>query len=269
MANMKYALFDADFISKMHLIRKDDQNKLIDRIMAMPNYLFYCHKQILIELMRHNIIEVSEWLKSKIASKSIYMYDDEMILNELADIYGNFAIYKYINMLKTACDAYEIGYFEEKFVCISQINNIHISKEDFLKFLRNDCDAIDKGQNLGELKSYVLLQVLNFKYGEQIYVFCSDDKNARNGVISIGNARCISVLSSFVRLKKEINFTKKEAKPYFDSYIQKCLVKDQKTFKIQESSKEKRMCRISCEKVFDEIFEGKIDELMTGNLRYI
>ena len=41
MANEKYALLDTDFISKMHLIRKDDRNKLIDKIMAMPNYTFY------------------------------------------------------------------------------------------------------------------------------------------------------------------------------------------------------------------------------------
>ena len=45
MANEKYALLDTDFISKMHLIRKDDHNKLIDKIMAMPGYCFYCHKQ--------------------------------------------------------------------------------------------------------------------------------------------------------------------------------------------------------------------------------
>ena len=43
MANEKYALLDTDFISKMHLIRKDDHNKLIDKIMAMPGYCFYCH----------------------------------------------------------------------------------------------------------------------------------------------------------------------------------------------------------------------------------
>ena len=41
MANVKYALLDTDFISKMHLIRKDDQNKLIDKIMAIWNeYIF-------------------------------------------------------------------------------------------------------------------------------------------------------------------------------------------------------------------------------------
>ena len=41
MAAVKYALLDTDFISKMHLIRKDEQNKLIDKIMSMPNYTFY------------------------------------------------------------------------------------------------------------------------------------------------------------------------------------------------------------------------------------
>lgn len=107
--------------------------------------------------------------------------------------------------------------------------------------------------------------MLNLKFGEQIYVFCSDDKNARNGVVSIGGARCISVLSSFVRLKKEISFTKEEAMPYIDSYMNKCLGKDQIAFKVQDISKEKRMCRVPCTQVFD----GKIDELMTGNLKYI
>ena len=51
--------------------------------------------------------------------------------------------------------------------------------------------------------------------------------------------------------------------------MMKCLGKEQKTFKVQDISKEKRLCRIPCEQVFDEIFDGKIDELMTGNLKYI
>ena len=88
-------------------------------------------------------------------------------------------------------------------------------------------------------------------------------------MVNIDGVRCISVLSSFVRLKKEINFTKEDAKPYFNSYMMECLGKEQKTFKVQDISKEKRLCRIPCEQVFDEIFDGKIDELMTGNLKYI
>lgn len=29
------------------------------------------------------------------------------------------------------------------------------------------------------------------------------------------------------------------------------------------------MCKIPCKQVFDEIFDGKIKEMKTGNLRYI
>lgn len=133
MANTKYALLDTDFISKMHLIRKDDQNKLIDKIMAMPGYSFYCHKQIYVELMRHNIAGAPEWFESKITLKSICMYNDEMILDELTEVYGDLAIGAYADMLKTACDAYKDGYFEEKFVRVSQTDCLRISREDFLK----------------------------------------------------------------------------------------------------------------------------------------
>lgn len=65
MPNIKYALLDTDFISKMHLIRKDSQNKLINKIITMPNFLFHCHKQVLVELMCHNVIDVKRWLEVK------------------------------------------------------------------------------------------------------------------------------------------------------------------------------------------------------------
>ena len=269
MANEKYALLDTDFISKMHLIRKDDQNKLIDKIMAMPNYSFYCHKQIGIELMRHNIAGAPEWFNTKVTEKSISLYDDAMLMDELSEIYGELAIASYIGMLQTACDAYSEGYFEEKFVGVSKLDYLSVSKEEFLKQLEADCNAIGEGKNLGELKTYVLLQVLNMKFGEQIYVFCSDDKNARSGVVSIGGARCISVLSSFIRLQKEIDFTRADAEPYIRSYMDSCLGKNQTTFKVQDISKEKRMCKVPCEQVFEEMFTGKIEEMKTGNLKYI
>ena len=86
MADMKYALLDTDFISKMHLIRKDEHNKLIDIIISMPNYTFYCHKQICVELLRHNIAGAPEWFSDKVTEKVICMYDDEMILDELSKI---------------------------------------------------------------------------------------------------------------------------------------------------------------------------------------
>ncbi len=269
MANEKHALLDTDFISKMHLIRKDEQNRLIDKIMIMPNYTFYCHEQIGLELARHNIAGSPEWFKSKIADKSINLYNDEKIVDELSEIYGELAVAAYVKMLQIACDAYSDDYFKEKFVGLSQLDYFYIGREEFLKQLEFDCNAIGEGQDLGELKTYVLLQALKMKFGNKIYVFCSDDKNARNGVISIGGARCISVLSSFIRLQEEIGFTREDAEPYIKSYMQDCLGKNQTTFKVQDTSKERRMCKVPCEQVFEEMFNGKIKEMKTGNLKYI
>jgi hypothetical protein len=269
MVSEKYALLDTDFISKMHMVRKDDNNRLIDKIMAMPNYRFYCHEQIRIELLRHNISGAPEWFETRLKDQSICLYDDEMIIKELSDIYGELASVAYLKMLKDACDAYKDGYYEENFIELSKLENPGISRVDFLKILKKDCDAIGEGKNLGELKSYVLLQLLHMKFGQQIYVFCSDDKNARNGIVAIGGAVCISVLSSFIRLQKEIGFNRNEAEAYIRSYMSCCLGKSQTTFKIQDTTKERRMCKVPCEQVFDEMFQGKIAEMKTGNLRYI
>lgn len=268
MANEKYALLDTDFISKMYLIRKDDTNRLIDKIMAMPDYIFYCHKQISIEVLQYNNAGLSEWLEAEIVDQAILLYDDEAIVDELSEIYGELAPVAYIRMLRMGCDAYRDGYYEENFAAVSKLDAYKITREDFLEKLKLDCDAMGAGRNLGELKSYVLLQFLNMKFGEQIYVFCSDDKNARNGMVAIGGANCISVLSSFIRLRKEIGLSREEAEPYIRSYLSYCLGKGQTTFRIQENSKERRMRKVPCEQVFDELFAGRMDEMKTGNLKY-
>lgn len=265
----KYALLDTDFISKMHLIRKDDKNKLIDRIMKLQNYLFYCHDQVRIELMRHNIGSSAEWLERMIGKDAIHCFSDEEILNELSVIYADSSAAMYMNMLETGCEAYRTGFFKEKFTRLQSLDYASITKDKFLEALQADCAFMGEGQNLGELKTYVLLQMLSIKYGEQIYVFCSDDKNARRGIVSLGGARCISVLSSFMRLQKESDFSKEDAKPYFQSYLELCRQRNQTSFKIQDASKEQRMRKVPCEQVFEEMFIGKLEELQTGNLKYI
>ena len=88
----KYALLDTDFISKTHIIRKDEQNKLIDRITEMPGYRFYCHEQIMTELLRHNIAGSPEWLEKKISSGLVHCFTDEEIIADLKEIYSNSAL---------------------------------------------------------------------------------------------------------------------------------------------------------------------------------
>lgn len=257
MPKEKYALLDTDFISKMHAIQKDEENHLIDRIMELPRYQFYCHSQIRAELARHNISALMEWLEGKISAEQIACYSDKEILNELEPIYGVSAPLMYANFLKTACQAYKTDYFEENFKGLQQLHYKNISKRDFLETLNEDCSKIEIGQNTGEIKTYVLLQLLSLKFGEQIYMFCSDDRNARSGIISIGGVRCISVLSSFLRLKKECNFQWEDAKDYIQSWLDFCAKNKQTAFKVRDNSKEKRLCKVPCEQIMREIYEDK------------
>lgn len=96
----KYALLDTDFISKTHLVRKDDQDRLIDRITKMPGYRFFCHEQIRTELKRHNIAGSPNWLDAKISSGVVSCISDSEIIDELRDIYADSAAAVYANMLK-------------------------------------------------------------------------------------------------------------------------------------------------------------------------
>ena len=56
--------------------------------------------------------------------------------------------------------------------------------------------------------------------GEQIYVFCSDDKNARNGATNFEDVRCTSLVSAFSRLKEEANWVIDDAEPYIEALVE-------------------------------------------------
>lgn len=55
MTKKKCALLDTDFISKLHITRKDDENRLIDRVLELPDYQFVCHEQIAIAFYLYDL----------------------------------------------------------------------------------------------------------------------------------------------------------------------------------------------------------------------
>ena len=220
----KYALLDTDFISKTHSVQDESDNHLIDRVVELPEYEFFCHAQIVTELNRYNA-DAPIWLSEKIGAQKIKSYTDQEILESLSLVRGPLACATYTQMLKLACDAF--------------------SKD-----------------------SFVLLQVLSVMLGEQIYVFCSDDKNARNGAMNFEDVRCISLVSVFSRLKEESNWTLADAEPYIESLIAFYQDHQQTTFRVMEASEVRRLQRIPCKQVLQEIFDGKFTELRNGMLRY-
>ena len=227
----RYALLDTDFISKTHHIQNDAGTRLADLIVKIPNFSYYCHNQIVEELGRHQQAAI-KWLQRKIDEKVILCYTDQMILEELDKFYGQLGCVMYSKMLKEACDAFSRTYFHEHYSTIENFEFLKSTSHNFLDELKKADVNVGKHNSLGEIKSFVLLQFLTLLNGDEIYVFFSDDKVARSGAISFSNVRCISVLSAFLRLKKELLWTIKDAEPYINSYLKLCFDHHQDTFKV-------------------------------------
>ncbi len=263
----KYALLDTDFISKTYSVLDDSDNHLADRVIELPQYEFFCHEQIVTELDRYNT-NAPVWLKEKIEKKKIKSYTDQEILEKLSLVRGPLACATYTQMLKLACDVFSRDYFCMHYLVLEELDYATISNENYLKELELLDIEVGKKNNLGEIKSFVLLQLLSIMLAQQIYVFCSDDKNARKGATNFEDVRCVSLVSLFSRLKEEANWTLNDAKPYIESLIAFYQNHHQTTFRVIEASEIKRVQQVSCRQVLQEIFEGKFIELKNGMLRY-
>lgn len=266
---MKYALLDTDFISKTYTVRIDADNHLIDRVLEMPGYAFVCHEQTEAELHRHNS-HAPAWLEEKIKNRSIDRYTDERILSEMSEIYGMIAPYRFTGFLRAACDAFDSSYFSEHYADLENLNYTDLSIQDYLVKIHTLENKFGQGNNLGEIKAYVLLQWLNIQYGERLFYFCSDDGNARKGILAVEslNVRCITLVSIYQRLCVECGCTAETAKPYIDAVLRFFNESGQENIRVIEADRAGRFLRIPCEQVLREIFEGKFEELASGILKY-
>lgn len=131
----RYALLDTDFISKTHSVQDDGGNHLIDRVMELPEYEFFCHAQIVTELNRYNA-DTPIWLSEKIGAQKIKSYTDQEILESLSLVRGPLACATYTQMLKLACDAFSKDYFSEHYQALEEADYAAISREDYLELSR-------------------------------------------------------------------------------------------------------------------------------------
>jgi len=266
---MKYALLDTDFISKTHTVRIDDDNHLIDRILEIPGYSFICHEQTIVELGRHNS-HAPAWLEKQINTGTIDKYTDMRILNEMSGLYGQLAPYRFTNMVKVACDAFNADYFAEHYSDLGNLDYRLITTDVYLTKLKELDTNIGEGNNLGEIKAYVLLQWLSIQLGDELFYFCSDDGDARNGILNIDgiDVRCITLVSAYQRLHIESKFTDQRAEPYINAILGYFAAHGQVNIRVIEASAVNRYQRVPCEQVLREIYEDKFVELENGMLKY-
>lgn len=262
----KIALLDTDFVSKTHIIHTDETHRLADLAIILPDYSFCCHQMTVTELSRHGVNNSQGWLQAQIDAGRIQRYTDQDILNQLG-VYYDIPQAKYLEYLKNSCDAFERGYFETHYAALIALSS-DTDDTTFLTTLKACDDAVGENESLGEKKSLVLLQLLQFLYPQNVYVFCSDDGGARTGVVSIGGVHCISVLSLFYWLKAH-GFDKETMEPYFSSYETFIGRTGQTAFKVWLISSAPKRIRVPCRRVFDDIYDGKFSLRKTGDLEYL
>lgn len=235
MGKIIYALLDTDFISKLHITRKDDENRLIDRVLELSGYHFVCHEQITIELGRHNA-SAKDWLKDHIDEGSIQKFSDRKLLEELRGLYGKNAISMYLHYLNNACSLFNSNFYEEYYAGLEQKKKL---SDDEFAIEITICDlSVGCDSNLGEIKTFLLQQVLQNQEDIQLYVFYSDDRKARFGLTYAGGIPSVSALSTFYVLKERLGIDKTEAKIYFDSWMKLHQSSNQTSFKVHKAMAE-------------------------------
>lgn len=271
MQRKKYALLDTDFLSKIYASRIDRQNTLLDRLIELPCYEFYCHEKIREEIgdcIGKDSESANTWLSDQIEAGRIICYTDEMILSELTGLYHKGGFTEYLLFLKRSCDIWESGYFEQAFGKI----NVPENAADISKFIQEltQCEAaVGRKQSLGEKKTFVLYQMLELFHPGEVFVFCSDDIAARNGIAGIGSMNCMSIIAAFYTLK-QYSVEREIAYPYFAAYERFLSGRNQSALRVWSWIGLKTLSRgqVDCRQIFEEIYEDKFEVRKNGELQY-
>ena len=178
---LKYAILDTDFISKANII-KAEASVLADEVLEFPDYQFFCHQKMKEELGEHGTGEAQLWLERKIASGEITCYSDEQIITEMREKLHGFCYDYYRSFLKQGCSLFDAGFYARYFMPLDEwLEKEKDNAEAFLAVLCSCEDEIGHQKSYGEVKAFVLVQVLRLLYGMEAYIFCSTTSEPDRG----------------------------------------------------------------------------------------
>lgn len=262
----KYAILDTDFVSKANIIKADNR-VLADEVLEFPGYKFYCHQKMKEELGDHGTWPSKRWLDDKIKTGAIQLYTDEQIIYELREETGDSCYAYYRSFLKDGCNMFDSGFYSEFF---EDLDKWFESKgKDFLSVLKACEDQIGHQRSYGEVKAYVLLRTIQFLHSGPVFIFCSDDQDARRGFANTALIPCISILSVFYKLKL-LGKTFEETQRFYQSFTDWCLNREnpQMTVRVwafSEGSYKRE--RVPIEGVLKDIYAGIYEIRKDGDLQ--
>lgn len=266
---IKYAILDTDFVSKANIIKTDDR-VLADEVLAFPEYRFYCHHKMTEELDDHGTNEAKAWLQAKIKSGEIICYDDRRIMEELWEETGIHCFFYYQSYLKNGCGMVGDDFYASYFTSLDGwLDSGKTDMDEFLSLLQSCEVEVGHQKSYGEVKAFVLLQAIRFLYANKVFMFCSDDRLARQGFVNKALVPCISILSVFLKLWL-MGKPYDEVQLFFQSFVDWCLNRKNpqtvvKLWVFKDGSYKREGVRM--ENVLADIYAGKYEARKDGDLQ--
>lgn len=266
---IKYAILDTDFVSKANIIKTDDR-VLADEVLAFLEYRFYCHHKMTEELDNHGTNEARKWLKGKIESGEIICYDDRRIIEELQEEIGVRCFSYYRSYLENGCGMVSEVFYASYFTDLDEwLDSGKTDMNEFLSLLQT-CEAkVGHQKSYGEVKAFVLLQTIRYLYASEAFMFCSDDRLARQGFVNKALVPCISILSVFLKLWL-MGKPYDDAQGFYQSFVDWCMNREEpqtmvKVWVFKTGSYKREAVRI--ESVLADIYAGKYEARKDGDLQ--
>lgn len=263
------AVLDTDFISKAYRVKGILNKSLMECIMEMTGFSFFCHEKIKAEL-NEGAPEAYAWLNKEIKNQNVICYRDADLVTKLSQIYGENAWCVYRDFLNEACSTFSDNYFQELYPNLDGM--VYTNNEHYVFDLQEMDKKCPYDRNLGEIKSYVLMQVFRFLDEQKEIVFCSDDKEARNGISNLNEDfafSCMSIAASFEMMKQYHSWSLEEAHPYItslDKFYAKYQHNPKPIFKVLNIDGDYQ--KIPIQKVLEDVFANKFTLQKNGELKY-
>ncbi len=111
-----------------------------------------------------------------VAEGNIQKYSDADLLALLYPLYGKNSITMFLFYLNNSCSLFGGSFYGKYYAELEKKTSL--PETEFVAELSQRDSGVGYDNNLGEIKTYVLQQVLQNIKNIQLYVFCSDDKRA-------------------------------------------------------------------------------------------
>lgn len=264
LSKLGISVLDTDLIIKSAVSPSPHEPTLLEEILTIGEK-FYIHCQVREEIEWPQ--KAADLLDKLIKENRIQMINDRNLL-ELLDKHYYMPMRTFLTNLRECCEIFGTDYYENYYKQLESLLSDKCNIEQFCAKVSNieekikqDCKSDGQSTNLGEIKTALMTAVFSLSNIERVTIFMSDDRRARNFIVSrysekYHEIKAVSVIGTFHLMKNSMSL--EEAREYVNAL-------ETKEFKlIDKSEKTIKMTGLD---IVNGIYENRIVLLTNGILK--